>query len=136
MAVVAEERTRARRTSKRPQGGRGERFNIQLARRIDRKLRRYGESLDGALSVIARRRGMIDELRTAPFTLDFTAQGQRFTADVTPDPTGGFTAIVRGHEDCYTEGDTIDELRRALVEVTELVLFDMGTPVADEAIDF
>ncbi len=121
MAVVAEKRTRARRS--RAHSKSGATLDLDLAQRADRKLRRYGQSLNGAIAAIVNRRGMIDELRTAPFTLDFTAQGQRFTADVTPDPSGRFCAQVRGHDDCFTEGGSISELRQALVEVTELMLF-------------
>lgn len=131
MAVVAEERTRARRTGNRKQDGRGTIAGLDygLARRAERKLRRYGQSLNGAFAAIVNRRGMIDELRTEPFSLDFTVQGQRFTADITPDPCGRFCAQVRGHENCFTEGGSIPELRQALVEVVELMLFDIGEEV-------
>ena len=61
-----------------------------------------------------------------PKTIDFTVQGRGFTADVQADPWGGFTAQVRGHDDCFTDGRTIDELRAALVEVVELMVFDIA----------
>ena len=31
---------------------------------------------------------------------------------------------LRRHENCFTEADTLPELRNALAEVTELMLFD------------
>lgn len=133
MAVVAEERTRARRTGNRKQDERGAIAGLDygLARRAERKLRRYGTSLNGAFAAIINRRGMIDELRTEPFSLDFTAQGRRFTADVTPDPMGGYTAKVQGYDNCFTEGDSMRELRNALVEVTEAIVFGLGARVAE-----
>lgn len=51
--------------------------------------------------------------------MEFTACGQTFTADVTPAPGGGYCATVRGHDNCFTEADTLPELRKCLVEVTE-----------------
>ena len=60
----------------------------------------------------------------------FTAHGQTFTADVTPDATGGYCATIRGHDDCFTETDTLPELRKNLVEVTEAMVFGMGEKVA------
>lgn len=101
-------------------------LDLDLARRADRKLRKYGESLNGLLTVIVGRRGLPDAIRTTPFALDFTVQGQNFTADVTPDPSGRYCAQVRGHDDCFTEAATIPELRAALVEVVEAVLFDIA----------
>ena len=130
-------------TAERPSRTRyaGATLDPALVRRADRKLRRYGSSVSGLLASIVDRRGLrgaaiLPAQEDFPATIDFTAQGQRFTADVKADPWGGYTAIVRGHEDCYTDGDTIPELRKALVEVVELMVFDMGTPITDEAIDF
>ena len=74
-------------------------------------------------ATIVAERGLPD-LRNAPQSMDFTVRGQTFTADVTPDPDGGFCATVRGHENCFTEADTLPDLRNALAEVTELMLFD------------
>lgn len=111
-------------------------IDLELARRADRKLRRYGTSVNGLLASIASRR----RLRNAPLlpvptefpeTIDFTVQGQNFTADVKADPWGGFTAQVRGHDDCFTEADTIPELKKALVEVVEAVAFDMADRKAE-----
>ena len=79
--------------------------------------------LNGVLAYIVSAHGLPD-LRNAPQTVDFIAHGQFFTADASPDPDGGWCATVRGHDNCFTEADTMDELRRNLVEVTDLMLFD------------
>ena len=109
-------------------------IDLDLAQRAERKLRRYGTSVNGVLAAIASRR----RLRNAPLlpvptefpkTIDFTVQGRDFTADVKADPWGGFTAQVRGREDCFTEADTIPELEKALTEVVELMAFDKGEEV-------
>lgn len=104
-----------------------------LARRAERKLHRYGTSLDdvfsAALTLVVSTRGMPDVFSAVPSTIAFTTQGQNFIADVTPDPTGGYCAVVRGHDDCFTEGDTLEELRHALVEVTNLMVFDKADKV-------
>ncbi len=104
-------------------------LDLDLAQRAERKLSRYNMDLNGVLAFIVAVRGLPD-LRKAPQTMDFTAHGQAFTADVTPDPSGGFCAKVRGHEDCFTEADTLPELRKYLVEVTEAMVFGMGEKVA------
>lgn len=104
-------------------------LDLDLAQRAERKLQRYNMDLNGVLAFIVAVRGLPD-LRNAPHAMDFTANGQTFTADVTPDPAGGYCATVRGHEDCFTEADTLPELRKYLVEVTEAMLFGMGEKVA------
>ncbi len=104
-------------------------LDLDLAQRAERKLRRYGTDLNGVLAFIVAVRGLPD-LRNAPQTMDFTTHGQTFTADVTPDPDGGYCATVRGHDNCFTEADTLPELRKYLVEVTEAMLFGMGEKVA------
>ena len=83
-------------------------LDLDLAQRAERKLRRYGTDLNGVLAFIVAVRGLPD-LRNAPQTMDFTTHGQTFTADVTPDPDGGYCATVRGHDDCFTEADTLPE---------------------------
>ena len=98
-------------------------IDIDLARRAGRKLSRYNLDLNGVLAYIVAVRGL-PNLRNAPQTMDFTVRGQAFAADVTPDPDGGYCATVRGHDNCFTEADTLPELREALAEVTELMLFD------------
>lgn len=55
-------------------------------------------------------------------------RGQTFTADVTPDPDGGSCATVRGRGDCFTEAETLPELRKGLAEVAELMVFGAGRP--------
>ena len=109
-------------------------LDLDLARRAERKLRRYGTSLNGVMAAIVSRRRLANAPLLPvptdfPKTIDFTVQGQSFTADVQADPWGGFTAQVRGHADCFTDGRTIDELKGALVEVVELMIFDMGDEV-------
>jgi hypothetical protein len=37
---------------------------------------------------------------------------------------------VRGYDNCFTEADTLPELRKYLVEVTEAMVFGMGEKVA------
>lgn len=61
--------------------------------------------------------------------LGFSVNGRWFVADVKPDQDGGYCASVRGHEDCFAEGNSRDELRRALTEVVELMIFDGGEDV-------
>lgn len=104
-----------------------------LARRAERKLHRYGTSFDdvvsAALMLVVSTRGMPKVFSHVPSTITFTTQGQHFVADVTPDPSGGYCAVVRGHDDCFTEGDTLEELRQALVEVTDLMVFDKADRV-------
>lgn len=104
-------------------------LDLDLAQRAERKLNRYNMDLNGVLAFIVAVRGLPD-LRNAPQAIDFTAHGQTFTADVTPDPNGGYCATVRGHDDCFTEADTLPELRKYLVEVTEAMVFGMGEKVA------
>ena len=105
-------------------------LDLDLAQRAERKLNRYNLDLNGVLALIVNVRGLPDGLRNAPQTLDFTTHGQTFTEDVTPDPDGGSCATVRGHDDCFTEADTIPELRKYLIEVTDLMLFDEGKRAA------
>jgi hypothetical protein len=105
-------------------------LDLDLAQRAERKLRRYGTDLNGVLALIVAVRGLPD-LRNTPQTMDFTTHGRTFTADVTPDPDGGYCATVRGHENCFTEADTLPELRKCLVEVTDLMLFDVGARAAE-----
>ena len=100
-------------------------LDLALAQRAERKLNRYNMDLNGVLAFIVAVRGLPD-LRNAPQTMDFTTHGQTFTADVRPDPDGGYCATVRGHENCFTEADTLPELRKYLMEVTDLMLFDEG----------
>ena len=104
-------------------------LDLDLAQRAERKLNRYNMDLNGVLAFIVAVRGLPD-LRNAPQTMDFTTHGQTFTADVTPDPDGGYCATVRGHDNCFTEADTLPELRKYLVEVTEAMVFGMGEKVA------
>ena len=96
-------------------------------------MNRYNLDLNGVLALIVAVRGLPAGLRNAPQTLDFETHGQTFTADVTPDPDGGYCATVRGHDDCFTEADTLPELRKYLIEVTDLMLFDEGAKVAKVA---
>ena len=104
-------------------------LDLDLAQRAERKLRRYNMDLNGVLAFIVAVRGLPD-LRNAPQTMDFTTHGQTFTADVTPYPDGGYCATVRGHDNCFTEAETLPELRKYLIEVTDLMLFDEGEKVA------
>lgn len=85
--------------------------------------------LNGVLAFIVAARGLPD-IRNAPQTVDFTARGQTFTADVKADPNGGYCATVRGRADCFTEADTLPELRKALAEVAELMIFGAGERAA------
>lgn len=111
------------RLAERKRPARAATIDIDLAQRAGRKLSRYNLDLNGVLAYIVAVRGLPD-LRNAPQSIDFALRGQTFTADVTPDPDGGFCATVRGHENCFTEADTLPDLRNALAEVTELMLFD------------
>jgi len=104
-------------------------LDLGLAQRAERKLNRYNMDLNGVLAFIVGVRGLPD-LRNAPHVMYFTTHGQTFTADVTPDPDGGFCATVRGHDDCFTEADTLPDLRKYLVEVTDAMLFDEGEKVS------
>ena len=104
-------------------------LDIDLVQRAERKLSRYNMDLNGVLAFIVAVRGLPD-LRNAPQTMDFMTHGQTFTADVTTDPDGGYCATVRGHDNCFTEADTLPELRKYLIEVTDLMLFDEGGKVA------
>ena len=110
------------RTMERPRSTGRATLDLALAQRAERKLNRYNMDLNGVLAFIVSVRGLPD-LRNAPQTMDFTAHGQTFTADVTPDPDGGYCATVRGHDDCFTEADTLPALRKCLAEVTDLMLF-------------
>ena len=114
----------------RPRPARTTTLDLDLAQRAERKLNRYNMDLNGVLAFIVAVRGLPD-LRNAPQTMDFTTHGQTFTADVTSDSDGGYCATVRGHENCFTEADTLPELRKCLVEVTELMLFDVGARAAE-----
>lgn len=106
-------------------------LDLDLAQRAERKLNRYNMDLNGILAFIVSVRGLPD-LRNAPQTIDFTACGETFTADVTPDPDGGYCATVRGYDNCFTEADTLPELRKYLVEVTEAMVFGMGEKLRNE----
>lgn len=46
-----------------------------LARRADRKMRRYGSDLNGLLSIVVTIRGLPLALQQAPLPLDFTVDG-------------------------------------------------------------
>ena len=46
-----------------------------LARRADRKMRRYGSDLNGLLSIVVTIRGLPSALLQAPLPLDFTVDG-------------------------------------------------------------
>lgn len=116
-------------TKDRTRTARATTLDLDLARRAERKLNRYNMDLNGLLSIIVTMRGLPD-FPNVPQTMDFTTHGQTFTADITPDPNGGYCATVRGHENCFTEADTLPELRKCLVEVTDLMLFDEGERVA------
>ena len=118
--IMLKERTRRHRTTT---------LDLDLVQRAERKLNRYNMDLNGVLAFIVAVRGLPD-LRNAPQTMDFTTHGQTFTADVTPDPDGGYCATVRGHDNCFTEADTLPELRKYLVEVTEAMVFGIGEKVA------
>ena len=118
--MITRERTGSSRTAT---------LDLDLAQRAQRKLSRYNMDLNGVLAFIVAVRGLPD-LRNAPQTMDFTTHGQTFTADVTSDSDGGYCATVRGHDNCFTEADTLPELRKCLVEVTDLMLFDEGERAA------
>lgn len=111
------------RLAERKKPARAATIDIDLAQRAERKLSRYNLDLNGVLAYIVAVRGLPD-LRNTPQTMDFAVRGQTFTADVTPDPDGGYCATVRGHDNCFTEADTLPELERNLAEVAELMLFD------------
>ena len=102
-------------------------LDLDLAQRAERKLNRYNMDLNGVLAFIVAVRGLPD-LRNAPQAINFTVHGQTFTADVTPDPDGGYCATVRGRDNCFTEADTLPELRKYLVEVTEAMVFGGPLP--------
>ena len=109
-----------------------------LALRADRKLHRYGMSLDDALErmliFVVSTRGnpwQSEVRRSVPPVIEFEVGGERFVADVMPDGDS-FHAQVRNHPECFTCGDDEAELRKNLVEVTELMCFDLGCPVNDE----
>ena len=117
------------RLKERTRGARAATLDLALAQRAERKLNRYNMDLNGVLAFIVAVRGLPD-LRNAPQTMDFTTHGHTFTADVTSDSDGGYCATVRGHDNCFTEADTLPELRKCLVEVTDLMLFDEGERAA------
>ena len=106
-----------------------------LAKRADRKLRRYGMSLDDALAktlmfvVSTRGNPWGSAVRTVPSVIEFDTQGEHFVADVTQEGDR-YLAEVRGHPECFTEGGNEAELRRYLVEVTDGMLFGLGEKVA------
>ena len=122
-------RTKERRSTRVTRTARPATLDLDLAQRAERKLNRYNMDLNGVLAFIVKVHGLPD-LRDAPQTMDFTACGRTFTADVQSDPGGGYCATVRGHDECFTDADNLDELRRALIEVTELMLFDQGEKAA------
>lgn len=118
-------------------------LDCDLAKRADRKLHRYGMSLDDAIAntlvfIVSKRgnplQGGDNPLLgvVVPPVIEFNAQGRRFVADVKPDGDGYF-AQVRDCPGCFTCGDNLAELRKNLVEVTELAVFDMGEPVRSHA---
>lgn len=102
-----------------------------LVRRADRKLHRYGMSLDDALErtlvfvVSTRGNPWGETVRPVPSVIEFDTQGEHFVADVTQDGDR-YIAEVRGHPECFTEGGNEAELRQYLVEVTDGMLFGLG----------
>lgn len=106
-----------------------------LCRRADRKLRRYGMSLDDALAktlvLIVSTRGNPwgNATSDVPSVIEFDTQGEHFIADVTQEGDR-YLAEVRGHPECFTEGGNEAELRRYLVEVTDGMLFGLGEKVS------
>ena len=111
-----------------------------LARRAGRKLHRYGTSLNDwlahSLAYVVNTRGnpwqggaaYFAVVGGVPPVIEFETHGRRFVADVTPDD-GRYFAQVRGCPGCFTEGGDEAELRRYLVEVTDLVVFDEGEKI-------
>ena len=106
-----------------------------LARRADRKLHRYGMSLDDALAktlvfvVSTRGNPWGETVRPMPSVIEFDTQGEHFVADVTREGNR-YLAEVRGHPECFTEGGNEAELRQYLVEVTDGMLFGLGEKVS------
>jgi len=106
-----------------------------LCRRADRKLHRYGMSLDDALAktlvLIVSTRGNPwgNATSDVPSVIEFDTQGEHFIADVTQEGDR-YLAEVRGHPECFTEGGNEAELRRYLVEVTDGMLFGLGEKVS------
>ena len=106
-----------------------------LARRADRKLHRYGMSLDDALAktlvfvVSTRGNPWGGTVSAMPSVIEFDTQGEHFVADVTQEGDR-YLAEVRGHPECFTEGGNEAELRRYLVEVTDGMLFGLGEKVS------
>ena len=107
-------------------------FDRDLVRRADRKLHRFGVTLDDAMSrallYIVTSRGVPEQFRPVPSVIEFDAQGEHFVADVTQED-GGYSAQVRNHPECYTCGDNEAELRKNLVEAAELAIFDIADEV-------
>ena len=106
-----------------------------LARRADRKLHRYGMSLDDALAktlvfVVSTRGNPWGNTASAmPSVIEFDTQGEHFVADVTQEGDR-YLAEVRGHPECFTEGGNEAELRKYLIEVTDGMLFGLGEKVS------
>ena len=81
---------------------------------------------------IVSKRGNPLQGAVVPPVIEFDVQGQRFVADVKPDGDSYF-AQVRGCPGCFTCGDNLAELRKNLVEATELAVFDVGEQVRGHA---
>ena len=159
-------------------------LDLDLARRADRKLRRFGSDLNRVLAVIVSVRGvpgfvadvetpkpldaddarlddamaratvrrvkpglyhaettvlddywaeggtraaaladLRDNLRyliSDPVAVEYTAYGRKFTAEARPAREGGFWAVVPALDGASTCGDTMDELKYMLIDMTKL----------------
>ena len=107
-------------------------INRDLARRAGSKLHRYGSSFDdvfsAALALVVSTRGMPKVFTPVPPVIEFTVKGRSFIADVKPDGDR-YLAVVRGHLGCFTEGGSVEELRKYLVEVVKLAIFNVSDEV-------
>ncbi len=161
-------------------------LDIDLARRADRKLRRFGSDLNRVLAVIVSVRGVPDFVAPAetpkpldaadwrigdalaratvrrvkpglyraetpaaddywaegatraaaladlrdnlrylisdPVAVEYTAYGRKFTAEARPAKEGGFWAVVPALDGASTQGDTMDELKYMLIDMTKLII--------------
>ena len=73
-------------------------------------------------AALADLRDNLRYLISDPVEVKYTAYGRRFTAEARPAKGGGFWAVVPALDGASTCGDTMDELKYMLIDMTKLYL--------------
>lgn len=107
----------------------------KVERLADGTFRASTPSLSPLYTEGATRRAALSELweearwlLADPVKIAFEAEGRTFTAEVLAERRGGYSVAVPELPGCFTCGDTMDEVRKNVVEAAELCL-ESSAPV-------